>query len=120
MYWLLISSTLYDVYTQQARRGAIYQTPAGNTSIHLYQLGFVDDVNNRTNLPWKDDINEDADQITRLITQASRESQLWHDLLESTNQLFELSSSKYHIIRHKFHPSGKAEMVTDDLPPKLR
>jgi hypothetical protein len=60
MYWLLISSTLYDVYAQKARQGAIYTTPDGATSKQLYQLGFVDDVNNRTNLPW-DDATHDID-----------------------------------------------------------
>jgi hypothetical protein len=50
-YWLLISSTLYDIYEREATRGATYETPDHKITIKLTQLGFVDDVNNRTNLP---------------------------------------------------------------------
>jgi hypothetical protein len=76
MYWLLISSTMYDVYAQKATRGAVYHTPDGNITIQLHQLGFVDDVNNRTNLPWRDDQNTD-EQLEQLLHQASNDGQLW-------------------------------------------
>jgi hypothetical protein len=75
MYWLLISSTLYDVYVRQARRGAVYKSPDGLINTKLYQLGFVDDVNNRTNLPWVEITNDD-EHLKQLIHQASTESQL--------------------------------------------
>jgi hypothetical protein len=52
MYWLLISSTLYDIYAREVMRGARYETPDQKITIKLTQLGFVDDVNNQTNLPW--------------------------------------------------------------------
>jgi hypothetical protein len=48
IYWLLISSTLYDIYAQQVMDGATYLTLDGKINIQLNQLGFVDDVNNRT------------------------------------------------------------------------
>jgi hypothetical protein len=37
--------------------------------------------------------------------------------MESTNQSLELSKCKYHVIRYTFRPSGKADLVTEGLPP---
>ena len=116
MYWLLISSTLYDVHAQHARRGSIYHSPDKAIKIQIFQLGFVDDVNNRSNLPW-DDIADDQDYLQELIDQASQESQLWHDILEAANQSLELTKCKYHVMHFEFKPSGKPEMVVESQPP---
>jgi hypothetical protein len=111
MYWLLISSTLYDIYTKEVTRGAIYETPDHKIKIKLTQLGFVDDVNNRTNLPWNDQAT-----ITNLLQMASKESQLWYDIMEAANQSLELTKCKYHVMEFQFKPSGKPIMVTHDNP----
>jgi hypothetical protein len=112
MYWLLISSTLYDVYSAQVTRGAKYETPDRQLHITLTQLGFVDDVNNRTNLPW----NNESKDIQQLLQMASQESQLWYDILEAANQSLELTKCCYHVMEYQFKPSGKPIMVTDTKP----
>jgi hypothetical protein len=49
MYWLSISSTLYDIYKKEVTREATYETLDQKITIKLTQLGFIDDVNNQTN-----------------------------------------------------------------------
>jgi hypothetical protein len=114
MYWLLISSTLYDIYAQQVTGGAKYVTPDGKLQIQLNQLGFVDDVNNRTNLPWTNVIDENT--TTQLLWQASQDSQLWYDIMEAANQSLELTKCKYHVMRYEFKKSGKPIMITETNP----
>jgi hypothetical protein len=116
MYWLMISSTMNDLYAQKATRSAVYHTPDWTTTIQIHQLGFVDDVNNRTNLPWTD-ASHTNERLDQLIQQASHDGQLWHNLMESVNQLLELSKCKYHVIRYEFKPSGRVEIVTECPPP---
>ena len=81
----------------------------------LYQLGFVDDVMNRTALPWN--LPNPQESLTQLIEQASQDSQLWHDLLESTNQTLELQKCKYHVIHYDFEESGQPSLVVNPDPP---
>jgi hypothetical protein len=99
MYWMLISSTLYDIYATKVTRGAQYETPDQKITIKLTQLGFVDDVNtvgisvvddvnNCTNLPW---INYTTPYTQQLLQMASQASQLWHNILEAANQSLELT-----------------------------
>jgi hypothetical protein len=108
MYWLLISSTLYDIYAAKATGGAYYESPDRATTIKLTQLGFVDDVNNRTNLPWNRDPQPNMQQLMRM---ASQDSQLWHDILEAANQSLELTKCCYHVMEFEFKPSGKPVLV---------
>ena len=115
MYWLIISSTLFDIYQEKSTGGATYESPDKQMTLTLYQLGFVDDVMNRTNLSWE---VEDPDQaMAELIEQASKDSQLWHDVLESSNQTLELTKCKYHVIHYDFEESGAPILVTDSDPP---
>jgi hypothetical protein len=112
MYWLLISSTLYDIYATQVTRGAKYETPDKQLTVTLTQLGFVDDVNNRTNIPWNNEV-KDMQQLLRI---ASQESQLWYDIMEAANQSLELTKCCYHVMEYQFKPSGKPIMVTTTSP----
>lgn len=111
MYWLLISSTLYDIFTKEVTRGATYESPDHKIQIKLTQLGFVDDVNNRTNLQWNDQAT-----IPNLLQMASQDSQLWYDIMEAANQSLELTKCKYHVMEFTFKPSGKPIMVTHENP----
>ena len=115
MYWLVISSTLFDVYQQKATGGATYQSPDGTLTMQIYQLGFVDDVMNRTSMPW--DTTTPHESLTDLIHQASLDSQLWHDLLESCNQTLELQKCKYHVIHYDFADNGKPILQVQADPP---
>ena len=77
-YWLLISSTLYDLYcsrTEGTTGGATYVSPDKSLSTTIYLLGFVDDVNNRTNLPPAVDGVGLANTLERLLEQASQPRQ---------------------------------------------
>jgi hypothetical protein len=113
MYWLLISSTLYDIYEREAAGGATYETPDKKIQIKLTQLGFVDDVNNRTNVPWT---NEEPASTAELLRVASQDSQLWYDIMEAANQSLELNKCKYHVMEFTFKPSGKPVMVIHENP----
>ena len=112
MYWLVISSTLFDVYTDKAQ-GVLYSDPIGDLTIKLHILGFVDDTNNRTG----NFLCHPQPPMSTLIAEASKDSQLWHDLLAASNQALELSKCKYHAIHFKFQSSGEPFMVEEAQPP---
>ena len=94
-YWLLISSTLYYLCCTKTDGGATYKSPDKSLQTTIHLLGFVDDVNNRTTLSPHVDINVQGLQatLTILMEQASKDSQLWHDILEAANQALELPPS---------------------------
>ena len=116
-YWLLISSTLYDLYCAKTGGGATYSTPDKQLTTTIHLLGFVDDVNNRTTLSPSVDSHQLSALIHQLIDQASQDSQLWHDILTTANQELELSKCKYHIIHYSFHASTGAPTIVDDPQP---
>ena len=119
-YWLLISSTLYDLYcdkTAGTAGGATYVSPDKSLEATIFLLGFVDDVNNRTNLkPTVDGVGLEA-TLVQLLEQASKDSQLWHDILTAANQELELTKCKYHVIHFQFKDNGAPVMVDEDTPP---
>ena len=116
-YWLLISSTLYDLYCSKTTGGATYATPDRQLSTTIHLLGFVDDVNNRTTLHPSVDSSSLQDVLHQLIEQASKDSQLWHDILLASNQELELTKCKYHVIYHSFHDSTGAPTIVDEAQP---
>ena len=119
-YWLLISSTLYDLYcsrTEGTAGGATYVSPDKSLQTTIHLLGFVDDVNNRTNLrPSVDTVGLD-ETLQQLLAQASQDSQLWHDILTASNQELELTKCKYHVIHYQFKDTGAPVMVDAPTPP---
>ena len=112
MYWLVISSTIFDIYTSKSK-GVLYSHPTSEYSVALHILGFVDDTNTRTG----DFHSHPMPPIESLIEDASKDSQLWHDLLEASNQTLELSKCKYHVIHFDFEASGEPKMVEQNRPP---
>ena len=115
-YWLLISSTLYDVYCSKTTGGATYTSPDTTLTVKIHLLGFVDDVNNRTNLNPTVDSQELNNLLDALIDQATTDSQLWHDILTGANQELELNKCKYHFIHFHFHPNGQPFLADDPDP----
>ena len=119
-HWLLISSTLYDLCCSRMEGtsgGATYVSPDKSLSTTIHLLGFVDDVNNRTNLrPSVDGVGLTA-TLESLLEQASKDSQLWHDILTAANQELELTKCKYHVIHFQFQENGAPTMVDEDTPP---
>jgi hypothetical protein len=73
-------------------------------------VGFVDDTRNSTNKFEDNDVS-----IQELAELANRDSQIWHDLLISSNQALELSKCGYHAIMYDFLPTG--EPILLDSPP---
>ena len=116
-YWLLISSTLYDLYGKRTQGGAHYSSPDKQHKVTVRLLGFVDDVNNRTTLPLSVNMAEVHNVMEQLMDQACRDSQLWHDVLVCANQELELTKCKYHVLHYAFKPNGEPEMVDSEEPP---
>ena len=54
--------------------------------------------------------------LSLLVEQASRDSQLWHDIIEAANQQLELTKCKYHVIHFDFKPTGEPQMVVEAQP----
>jgi hypothetical protein len=48
VYWLFISSTLFDCHALKAH-GARFCSPDKSLSVDLYMMGFVDNTSSRTN-----------------------------------------------------------------------
>ena len=112
MCWLVIVSTTFDMYTLRSK-GVLYSHPTSEYSVALHILGFVDDTNTRTGNFHR----HPMPPIESLMADASKDSQLWHDLLEASNQTLELSKCKYHVIHFEFESSGEPKMVDQDQPP---
>lgn len=115
-YWLLISSSLYDLYCAKSTGGAHYSTPDKTLQITLFLLGFVDDVKQRTTLDPTIDSEGLMDVVYQLIQQATTDSQLWHDILTAANQELELTKCKYHFIHFDFDDNGAPHMVEELNP----
>jgi len=112
-YWLLIVTTLSDIYDSKAK-GATYVSPTTALEITIKLLSFVDDTNNRTN----DFTATEPPSREALINFATHDSQLWHDILTSTNQTLELSKCSYHYIHFDFkETTGEPYMVLEDTNP---
>ena len=111
--WLFICSALFDVYCQRAK-GAFYTSPDRFVECTLHILGFVDDTCRRTNAFA---MNPQPD-IFWLLTEACKDAQLWHDILQACNQTLEASKCKYHAIHFTFDEEGAPEMVLDEMSPR--
>ena len=105
MYWLFISSTLFDIYEDKAR-GSMSTSPDGAITTTIKIVGFVDDTRNSTN----DFTNNEVTTAT-LIEYATQDSQLWHDLLAVCNQSLELPKCGYHAIQYEFLPTGEPQLT---------
>ena len=106
-YWLFISSTLFDMYDSRAH-GSKYQSYDRLTTVHVTAIGFVDDVRTSINAFKNNQITLD-----QLIAMAQRDSQLWHDILSTSNQALELPKFGSHAIFFEFNPTGEPTMVED-------
>ena len=115
MYWLLISSTMYDVFQQKSTGGALFESPDKTMSVRLYQSGFVDDVQNTNNSSWTAENQDQA--LFDLFKQASEDSQLWNDILAAGNQSLELPKCKYHVMHYDFKDTGDPVLSTAAQPP---
>ena len=56
--------------------------------------------------------------LCTLLEQASRDSQLWHDIIEASNQQLELPKCMYHVMHFDFKPNGEPQMVVEAQPPQ--
>ena len=112
-YWLLICSTLFDNYEAKAT-GATYESPDKTISITIYIIGYVDDSRNSANaFP-----NDSTTSMDTLVQQATKDSQLWHDILQSSNQELELTKCGYHAIEYQFAEDGKPSLIDKpEIPP---
>ena len=106
MYWLFISSTLFDLYEHRAG-GSHYSSPDGSIKTDVKIVGFVDDTRNSTN-----DFANNEVPLEILLNKATQDSQLWHDLLRACNQSLELSKCGYHAIMYSFQPTGEPTLET--------
>jgi len=52
-----------------------------------------------------------------LLTEACKDAQLWHEILEACNQKLESSKCKYHAIHFNFDEEGAPTMALDAVTP---
>ena len=105
-YWTFICSTLFDIFESQAE-GATYTSPDRSITIQMFAVGFVDDVNTRTN----DFEPTQQPTLASIIAKTTTDSQLWHDTLASSNQQLEPSKCSTHVIHYEFDDDGNGTMV---------
>jgi hypothetical protein len=107
-----MSSTAMDTYDSQAI-GAIFESPDRLIRLKEFLIAFVDDVENRTNRFSA----HPPPAIEDLLSDASKDGQLWHDLIVAINQELELAKCNYHAIHFDFTPTGQPKMVNDEQAP---
>ena len=78
------------------------------TQVNVKAVGFVDDAQTSV-------ITFGNNQLTleQLVALACCDSQLWHDILATSNQALELPKCRYHAIIFEFEPTGTPMMVTN-------
>ena len=106
-YWLFISSTLFNMYDMKAH-GSRYRSREGTSEVQVKAIGFVDDVRTSVNAFENNKIT-----LNQLIALASRDSQLWHDILTASNQALELPKCGYHAIIFEFNQTGTPKVIED-------
>ena len=101
-------------------QGATFQSPDGTIAVSFSIVGFVDDSNCQVNA-FHDDSQRDNKALLRAAT---RDVQLWADLLWLSGGYLELPKCSFHLIAYKFDkrgapflksfPSGQARIVIKD------
>jgi hypothetical protein len=66
----------------------------------------VDDVRNSIN-----QFEDNSVSMEDLCSRATRDCQLWHDLLWVVNQKLELPKCGYHAIQYEFQPTGELKLL---------
>lgn len=114
VYWVFISSTLFDCNASKAH-GARFSTPDGSLQVTLHMAGFVDDSSGRTNC------FEKAQQPTspEILRPMTLDDQLWHNLLWASGEELELSKCSFHHIRFQFNYNGRPSMIKGKFSPDL-
>ena len=113
VFWLLISSVLYDCYDTQAH-SATYCTPDRQHMASIGMVGFVDDNNNHTNKFEQDELSVTWREV---IEFAAENAQLWTNLLSASGGALELPKCSYHLSHWSFTGSGAPVLtIPDDLP----
>jgi hypothetical protein len=102
--WLFMSSTLFGIY-EPCAEGSKFTSPNGAMEVEVKLVGFVDDVRNSTNLFHDNDASLHA-----LMRAATKDSQLWHDLLTVCNQSLELPKCGYHALMYDFDLDGTPKL----------
>jgi hypothetical protein len=113
--WLLICSTLFDCFEEQAY-GASYESVDGATTIRLYMAGFVDDNAGQVNLFGEDEPPTPA----RLLLMMQHDAQLWADILRDSGGDLELAKCSYHFVNFCFLQSGKPVLQGGRVGPALK
>ena len=105
-YWLFISSTLFDLYDNQAQ-GSTCASHDNKIQLILNIIGFLDDVRNTTNMFY-----HNTSTLSTLAETAQTNAQLWHNLLTTINQALKLSKCGYHAIAYAFKSQGTLYLIT--------
>jgi hypothetical protein len=113
--WLLICSTLFDCFEEQAY-GASYESVDGDTTVRLFMAGFVDDNAGQVNLFGA---NEPPSPET-LLNMMQHDGQLWADILRESGGDLELPKCSYHFIFYDFLHSGTPILRAGRVGPKLK
>ena len=106
---------MFDNYEEQAT-GATYTTPDGQLTIIIFIVGYVDDARTSDNsFPL-----DSSTTLETLLQQAATDSQLWHDMLQSSNQALELSKCGFHVMEYRFEDDGKPVLINKPEVPPLQ
>eukprot|EP00957_Ditylum_brightwellii_P166065 12643393-Ditylum_brightwellii.AAC.1 len=105
--WLVISSTICDIYKQSAN-GTEFISLHQDVSILLAILGFVDGMINQVNKFQNNEVT-----LQELLENMQQDSQLWAMLLWLTGGLLELQKCLYHVIHFEFKEDGMPQFMTE-------
>ncbi len=113
--WLLICSTLFDCFEEQAY-GASYESVDGETTVRLFMAGFVDDNAGQVNL-FGDNIPPSPETLLAMM---QHDGQLWADILRESGGDLELPKCSYHFIFYDFLKSGTPILKSGRVGPELK
>jgi hypothetical protein len=100
--WLLICSTLFNCFEEQAY-GTSYESIDGNNKVRLFMDGFVNNNAGQVNLFGKNT----PPSPEKLLSMMQHDGQLWADILCESGGDLELPKCSYHFSAYNFLRSGK-------------
>lgn len=101
MIWCFLSSILFDCYETMAT-GALYEAPDRSGTTQIQMIGYVDDSNGQTNTFTRNQ----QPTAKFLLRQASKDAQIWHDILWASGGALELSKCSYQLLSWTFSSAG--------------
>ena len=97
-------------------KGAYFQSSDGSHNINIYMFGFVDDSSSSSN----DFCLEAPMDPQHYVTKATKDAQLWNDLLKLSGGALESTKCSHHYLCFDFTMAGRPVLRDGKIDPAVQ